>query len=168
MSSQSVSGFSSRKGLKKPETDWDDKPGMPRLVIIPVRFGVFWPANGKKTLKRTGRTSLGSPGLSSQSVSGFSGGKGLKIPKRTGMTRLWEAHPNPFGGFLAENGQNTLKRTGMTSLASPGLSSQSVLRFSGRKGLHKPKRTGMTSLGIPGLSSPFVSGLPGRKGVKKA
>ncbi len=35
------------KGLKKPETDWDDKPGKPRLVI-PILFGVFWPKRAKK------------------------------------------------------------------------------------------------------------------------
>ena len=27
-------------GQKNPETDWDDKPGLPR-VVIPLRFGVF-------------------------------------------------------------------------------------------------------------------------------
>ena len=48
LSSQSVLGFSGRKGPKNPETDWDDKPGKPRLVI-PVRFGVFWPKNAKNT-----------------------------------------------------------------------------------------------------------------------
>ena len=29
-------------GSQDPETDWDDKPGLPRLVI-PVRFGFFGP-----------------------------------------------------------------------------------------------------------------------------
>ena len=75
LSSQSVSGFSGRKEPKKPETDWDDSPGFspqsvlgfsgrkgpnnletawdhnpgkPRLVI-PVRFGFFWPNSAKKT-----------------------------------------------------------------------------------------------------------------------
>ena len=51
--SQSVSRFSGRKGLKNPETDWDDNPGKPMLVI-PVHFGVFWP-----------KRRLGFPGLSS-------------------------------------------------------------------------------------------------------
>ena len=46
LSSQSVLGFSSRKRPKKPETDWDDKPGKPRFVI-PVRFEVFWPTKAK-------------------------------------------------------------------------------------------------------------------------
>ena len=27
--------------------DWDDNPGKPRLVI-PIRFGVFWPKRAKK------------------------------------------------------------------------------------------------------------------------
>ena len=40
-SSQSVWGFSGRKGPKKPETDLGDKPGKPMLVT-PVRFRVFW------------------------------------------------------------------------------------------------------------------------------
>ena len=42
LSSQSVLVFSGRKGANKPETDWDDNPGKPRL-FIPVRFRVFWP-----------------------------------------------------------------------------------------------------------------------------
>ena len=46
LSSQSVSGFSGRKGPKYLETDWDDNTGKPRLVI-PVRFGVFWPEEAK-------------------------------------------------------------------------------------------------------------------------
>ena len=53
------------------------------------------------------------------------------------------------------------------SLVSPGLSSQSVSGFSGRKGPKNPKQTGMTSLGSPGLSSQSVSGFVGRKGPKK-
>ena len=32
---------------EKPETDWDDKPGLPR-VVIPVRFGVIWPFSARK------------------------------------------------------------------------------------------------------------------------
>ena len=35
---------------ENPETDWDDKPGLPRLVI-PVRFGVFWPKWARKKRK---------------------------------------------------------------------------------------------------------------------
>ena len=55
---------------------------------------------------------------------------------------------------------------GMTTLVSPGLSSQSVSGYSGRKGPKNPKRTGMTTLGNPGLSSQSVSGFSGRKGPK--
>ena len=76
-SCQSVSGFSGRKRQKNPETEWDDNPGKPKLVI-PVRFGVFWPKRANQNPKRTGMTTLGSPGLSSQSVSGFSGRNGPK------------------------------------------------------------------------------------------
>ena len=84
---------------ENPKTDWDDKPGLPR-VVIPVRFKVFWPFSarkppnglgwasqgcypsplfgflapfGQKNPKPTGMTNLGFPGLSSQSVSGFFG-----------------------------------------------------------------------------------------------
>ena len=138
LSSQSVSGFSAEHGQKKPETDWDDIPGKPKLVI-PIRFVVFWPQSAKKNPKRTGMTRLGSPGLSSQSVSGFSCRKGPK----------------------------TQKRTGMITLGSPCLSSQSVSGFSGRKRPKTPKRSGMTTLGSPGLSPQSVSGFSGRKGLTK-
>ena len=57
---------------ENPETDWDDKPGLPRLVI-PVRFGFLLTLFRQKTPKWIGMTSLGFPGLSSQSVSGFFG-----------------------------------------------------------------------------------------------
>ena len=77
LSFQSLSGFSGREGPKNLETDWDDNPGKPRLVI-PVRFGVFWPNRANKNPKQTGMTTPGSPGLSSQSVSGFSGRKKKK------------------------------------------------------------------------------------------
>ena len=43
----SVSGSCGRKGPNNPETDWDDNPGKPRL-IIPIRFGVFCPNRAKK------------------------------------------------------------------------------------------------------------------------
>ena len=56
--------------VKNTETHWDDDPGKPRLVI-PVRFGLFWPKRPKKYPKWIGMTTLGSPGLSSQSVSVF-------------------------------------------------------------------------------------------------
>ena len=32
---------------ENPETDWDDKPGLPR-VVIPVRFGFCWPFSARK------------------------------------------------------------------------------------------------------------------------
>ncbi len=41
------------------------------IYVCPVRFGVFWAFFGQKTPKRIGTTSLGSPGLSSQSVLGL-------------------------------------------------------------------------------------------------
>ena len=69
LSSQSVSRFFGPFRPENPETDWDDKPGLPR-VVIPVCF-VFLAFFGQKTLKRIGMTSLGFPGLSSQSISGF-------------------------------------------------------------------------------------------------
>ena len=72
-----------------PETDWDDKPELPKLVI-PVRFGFSWPKKGGKTRKRNGMTSLGSPGVSSQSVSGFFDRKGLGKPKKDWDDRTGE------------------------------------------------------------------------------
>ena len=39
--------------VRKPETDLDDKPGLPRLVI-PVRFGFFWPFSARKPRKGLG------------------------------------------------------------------------------------------------------------------
>ena len=104
MSCQSVSGLSGQKGLKKPETDWEDKPGKPRFVI-PVCFGVFWPKRAKNP-KRTGMTSQGRPGLS-QSVSGFSG---RKAPTKTRNGQAWEAqacHPSPFFRFSGRKGPKT-------------------------------------------------------------
>ena len=109
-SSQSVLGFSGRKRPKKPKTDWDDKSGKPRFVIIPVRFAVFW-SKGAKTQKWTGMQ-----------------------PWETQA-----CYPSPFWAFLAEKGTQKPKWIGMTTLESPGLSSQSVLGFSGRKGPRKPE-----------------------------
>jgi len=65
LSSQSVWVFFGCFRPENPETDWDDKPGLPRLVI-PVRFGPFRDfvaLFGQKTPKRIGMTSLGFPGL---------------------------------------------------------------------------------------------------------
>ncbi len=57
LSSQSISGFCVPFWPEKPETDWDDKPGLPRDVI-PVHFGCFLALFGQKTPKRSGMTSL--------------------------------------------------------------------------------------------------------------
>ena len=72
LSSQSVSRFFGPFRPENPETDWDDKPGLPR-VVIPFRFRFLLALFGQKTPKRIGMTSLGFPGLSSQSISGFFG-----------------------------------------------------------------------------------------------
>ena len=124
LSSQSVSGFCGTFGPENPETDWDDKLGLPRLAI--VRFGFLWLFSARKP-KRTGMTSLGLPGLSSQSVSGF----------------CWQ--------FSATKPRNA-------SLGFPGFPFRICLDMFGYK---KPKLTGMTSLGFPGLSSQSVSGFFG-------
>ena len=89
LSTQSVSGFLVSSLPENSETDWDDKLGLPRVVIpvrfgfywddkpglprvvIPVRFGCFLALFGQKTPKQTGMTSLGFLGLSSQSISRF-------------------------------------------------------------------------------------------------
>ena len=163
LSSQSVSGFSGRKGLKTPETDWDDKPGKPRLVS-PVRFGVFWPKRAYKNAKRTGMTSLGSPDLSSQSVLGFCGRKRPNNPEtdwndNPGKPRL--VIPVRFAAFWPKRAKKP--EMDWDDLGSPGLSSQSVSGSSGQKTL---KQTGMTTLGSPSLSSQSASGLSGRTGPK--
>ena len=94
--------------------------GSPRLVI-PIRFGVFWPNRAKK--RRNGP--LGSPGLSSQSVLRFSGQKGPKKPETD-----WNDKPgSPVSGFSGRNVPKTPKRTGVTALGSPGLSSLFVSGF---------------------------------------
>ncbi len=74
LSFQSLSGFSGREGPKNLETEWDDTPGKPGLVI-PIHFGLFWPKRATKHPTRTWMTTLERPG---QSVSGFSGRKGPK------------------------------------------------------------------------------------------
>ena len=58
LSSQSVSGFLGTFWPENPETDWDDKLGLLRLVM-PVRFGFCWSCLARK--KRTGMTSLSFP-----------------------------------------------------------------------------------------------------------
>jgi len=135
LSSQSVSGFSGRQ--------------MP------------------KTPKRTGMTTLGSPGLSSQSVLGFSGRKGSINPEMD-----WDDNPRKprlvipilFRVFWPKRSTRKQKRTGMTTQGSPGLSSQSVSGFSGRKRPKKPETDWDDNPGRPSLSSQSVSGFSGRKG----
>ena len=106
-------------------------------------------------------------GLSSPSVLGFSGRKEPQKTRNGLGLQAWEAqvcHPSPFRGLLAEKGKKTQKPTGMTTLGSLGLSSQSVLGFSGRTRLKTPNRT--ATLGSPRLSSQSVWGFSGRKGPK--
>ena len=38
---------------RKPETDWDDEPGLTR-VVIPIHFGFFWPFSARKARNRLG------------------------------------------------------------------------------------------------------------------
>ena len=58
LATESVSGFSGRKKTKNPETDWDDKPAKP-VVVIPICFGIFWLKKGPKNPKPTGMTRFG-------------------------------------------------------------------------------------------------------------
>ena len=58
LSSQSVSGFFGPFRPENSETDWDDKPGLPR-VVIPVRFKVFWPFSARKPRNGLGWASQG-------------------------------------------------------------------------------------------------------------
>ena len=169
LSSQSVSGFSGRKGTKKPEMDWDDNPEKPRLVI-PIRFGVFLPKRANKNPKQTGMTTLGNPVLSSQSVSGCSG---RKWPKT--LETDWDGNPGKpklvipvrFGFFLAEKGQKNPKRTWIATLGSPGLSSQSVLGFSGQEGPNNPETDRDDNPGKPRLVIPIGFGVFWPKRAKK-
>ena len=127
---------------QNPKMDWDDKPGLPR-VVIPVRFGFLLALFGLKNPKRIGMTSLGFPGLSSQSVSGL------------------------FGSF----GQKTPKRTGMTSLGFPGLSSQSISGFCGYFWPEKPETDWDEKPGLPRVVIPvraffvFLSARKSRNGL---
>ena len=121
LSSQSVSGFSGRKGPdKKPVLGFSGRKGPKNLEM----GGVFWPKRAQENLKRTGMTSLGSPGLSSESVSRFSGRKGpTKTRNRLGR-QAWEAqscHPTPFRGFLAEKAQQKLETDWDDKLGKPRL-----------------------------------------------
>ena len=112
-------------------------------------------------------TSLGFPGLSSQSISGFSGGKGPKNVETDWAREAQACHPSLFRGVLAEKGQKTLKRTGMTTLGSPGLSSPSVSGFSGRKGPKNPETEWDDNPGKPKLVIPVGFGVFWPKSAKK-
>ena len=115
---------------EKPETDWDDKPGLPRLVI-PVRFGNFW-----SFLARKPGNGLGGQAWASQAC-----------------------HPSPFQGFLALFGRKTPKWTGMmTSLGFPGLSSQSVSWFFGCFQLENLEASWDDQPGFPRLVIPVRFG----------
>ena len=101
LSSQSVSGFFGTFRPENPKTDWHDKPGLP-TVVIPVRFGFFLALFCQKTPKRTGMTSTGFPGLSSQSVLGLFGPFRPESPKmdwddKPGLPRV--VIPVSFGDF---------------------------------------------------------------------
>ena len=153
---------------ENPETDWDDKPRFPRLVI-PVRVCLV--LFGWKTPKRTGMTSPGFPGLSSQSVSGFWALFGQKTPKRTGMTSLG------FPGLSSQSvsdflclfcGQQNPKRTGMSSLGFPGLSSQSVSGFFGPSRPENPKTDWDDKPGVPRLVIPVGFGFFGFSSARKS
>ena len=130
LSSQSVSGFSGPFRPDNLERDWDDKPGLPKLVI-PVRFRFFGFFFGQKTPKQTGMTSLGFPGLSSQSV--------LR--------------------FLTPFGQKTPKLTGKTNLGFPSLSSQSVSGFCGPFRPENPKTDWDDKPGLPRVVIPVRFGV---------
>ena len=127
LSSQSISGFFGPFRPEKPETDWDDKPGLPR-VVIPVGFGVF------------GFFRPENPETDWDDKAG--------LPRVVIPVRFWVFRPfrpeNPetewgdkpglprlvipvrFRFFAAFFSPKTTKRIGMTSLGFPRLSSQSV------------------------------------------
>ena len=151
-SSQLVLGFSGRKRPKKPEMDWYDKPRKPRLVVAPVHFGVFGPKGA--TTKRNG---TGSPGLSSQSISGFCGRKGPQKPETDWDDKLWKTRlviPVCFGFSCSKRARKHPKRNGMTRLGSQGLSSQSVSGPFGRKGPQENKTDWDDNPGKPRLVIP--------------
>ena len=74
---------------------------------------------------------------------------------------------SPFRSFLAEHSQKKQKRTGMTTLGSRGLSSQSVLGFSGQKGYKKTEMDWDDNPGKPRLVIPDRFGLFWPKRVQK-
>ena len=119
---------------------------------------------GQKTTKPTGMTSLGFPGLTSQSVSGFFGPFGPKNPKRTGMTSLGcfpglSSHSVP--GFFGCPRRENLEMDWDDNPGLPRLVIPVRFRFFGSFWQKARKRSGMTSLGFPVLSSQSISGLFG-------
>ena len=131
--------------------DWD-KPGQPS-VGHPSPFLFFLALCGQKTPKRIGMTSLGFPGLSSQSVLRFLALFGQKTPKRTGTQG---PYPSPFQGYLDLFGQKAPKQIGMTSLGFPGLSSQVFVAPFRRE---NPETDWDNKLGLPKVVIPVRFGV---------
>ena len=124
-------GFLAEKGWENPETDWDDKPGKPRRVI-PVRFGFFLAEKGQENPEADCDDKPGKP---RRVTSRFFGRKGPG-KNRNGLGRVM---PVGFGVFWPKRARKTRKRTGMTSLGTPGVSSHSFSGFLGQKGPGKPR-----------------------------
>ena len=121
LSSQSVSRFFGPFRPENPETDWDDKPGLPR-VVIPVLFGVFGPFLPENP-RTDWMTNLGFPGLSSQFVSGFFGPfrpENLKTAwdDKPGLPRV--VIPVRFGVFWPCSARKPRNRLGSQTWASQG------------------------------------------------
>ena len=113
----------------------------------------------QKTPKRTGMTSLGFPGLSSQSDSGFFGPVRPENPKTD-----WDDKPGlPSQGCHPSPFRGYLAFFGQKTPKRTGMTSlpSPFQDYLALVGQKTPKRTGMTSLGFPGLSSQSVSGFFG-------
>ena len=115
---------------ENPETDWDDKAGLPR-VVIPVRFWVFRPFRPENPETEWGDK----PGLPR-----------LVIPVR-------------FRFFAAFFSPKTTKRIGMTSLGFPRLSSQSVSGFFGPVLPENPETDWDDKHGFPRVVIPVRFGI---------
>ena len=160
-SSQSVSVFFGPLRPENPKTDWDDKPGLPR-VVIPVCFKVFgsvWPENPETDWD---------PGSVSQSVSGIFGPFRPESPKTD-----WDDKPGlprvVIPGFFAPF-EKTPKQTGITSLGFPRLSSQSVSGYFGPFRPESPEtdwddKPGLFRAVIPLRFKVFWSARKTRKGL---
>ena len=143
LSSQSVLGFSGR-------TDWDDNPGKPRQSVSGF----------------SGRTGP----KSSQSVSGFLGPFRPENPEtdwddKPGLPRV--VIPIHFGFLLALFGPKSPKRTGMSSLGFPELSSQSISGFFGPFRPEKPETDWDDKPGRPRVVIPVRFGVFGRFSARK-